>query len=532
MKACKFKPSAGKAHKPAMTDNRNLPNNNFQQIRDELNIPQAFPSETLAEADAAARLDLLGKSLTGQYLDLQTVPFITIDPPGSRDLDQALCLQRQEDGYLVRYAIADIGFFVRHGGAIEREAWQRGQTLYSPDLKTPLYPPVLSEGSASLLAGELRPAIVFAFTLNARAELVSLDIRRAIVRSQAQLAYPEVSEHLAQERQQSGSGLLAGKEWSLSLSLLEEVGRKRQSLEVERGGVSLRIPSQQVQRWTAAVSGYRLAFETSSDVEEWNAQISLMTGMGAAQTMIQHGVGLLRALAPPRRDRLQALKLTAKALGIAWPAEMDYDDFVRSLDPHISTHAVLLHQAARVTGGARYAPFRGTPPPQDRHAAIAAFYAHVTAPLRRLADRYVLDLLVTLSSERTPEDDLLATLPELPKVMADADRLSHRLESSILDTVEAQLLQGREGEVFPATVIALRTDGVVVQITDPPIRTLIAAPIFATEAMAASAEPAVLSEDGTALKIGDIQIALGQELRLKLDAADPSTRSLIFSPDR
>ena len=519
-------------HKPAMTDNHNLPDNNFQQIRYELNIPRTFPAETLAEADAAAHKGIVAEALPDQYLDLQRVPFITIDPPGSRDLDQALCMQRQEDGYLVRYAIADVGFFVRHGGAIEREAWNRGQTLYSPDLKTPLYPPILSEGCASLLAGELRPAIVFAFTLNARGEVVSLDIARAIVRSQAQLAYPEVSEHLAQERQQPGSGGLAGKEWSPSLSLLEEVGRKRQRLEVERGGVSLRIPSQQVQRWTAALKEYRLAFETSSDVEEWNAQISLMTGMGAAQTMIQHGVGLLRSLAPPRRDRLQALKLTAKALGIAWPAEMDYDDFVRSLAPHIPTHAVLLHQAARVTGGARYAPFRGTPSPHDQHAAIAAFYAHVTAPLRRLADRYVLDLLVALSSGKTPEEDLLATLPELPKVMANADRLSHRLESIILDTVEAQLLQGREGEVFPATVIALRADGVVVQIADPPIRTLIPASGFSSEAMAASAVQAVLSEDGTTFKVGDLQIALGQELGLKLDAANPTTSSLIFSLSR
>ena len=511
-----------------MTNNYDLPNN-FQQIRDELNIPQRFPPDTLAEAEAAAHREFQSEQSSNLYLNLQTVPFITIDPPGSLDLDQALFMQRQGDGYLVRYAIADVGFFAQHGGAIEREAWNRGQTLYSPDLKTPLYPPVLSEGGASLLAGELRPAVVFTFTLNPRAEVESLDVARAIVRSQAQLAYPEVSDHLAQERQLPGSGLLAGKEWSLSLTLLEEIGRKRQQLEAERGGVSLRIPSQQVQRWSAAVSGYRLAFETSSDVEEWNAQISLMTGMGAAQLMIRHGVGLLRSLAPPRHDRLQALELTAKALGIAWPADMDYDDFVRSLDPHIPMHAVLLHQAARVTGGARYVPFQGTPKPHDRHAGIAAFYAHVTAPLRRLADRYVLDLLVALSSEHAPGEELLAPLSELPKVMADSDSLSHRLESQILDYVEAQLLHGREGELFPATVIALRTDGVVVQIADPPIRTLVSTSAFAP------GQPGVLLEEGTVLSIGEVQILLGQELILKLEVADPVSRTLSFSrntPDR
>lgn len=511
-----------------MTNNYDL-SDNFQQIRDALNIPRRFPPDVLAEAEAMAQRNISAQGTADQYLDLQSVPFITIDPPGSRDLDQALFLQTQAEGYLVRYAIADVGFFVKRNGTIEHEAWNRGQTLYSPDLKTSLYPPVLSEGSASLLADELRPAVVFTFTLNPHAEVESLNVARAIVRSQAQLAYPEVSQHLAQERKHPGSGPLAGNEWSFSLNLLEEVGRKRQQLEIERGAVNLRIPAQQVQRWTAAVSGYRLAFETSSDVEEWNAQISLMTGMGAAQLMIRHGVGLLRSLAPPRRDRLQALQLTAKALDITWPAGMDYDDFVRSLDPHIPTHAVLLHQAARVTGGARYVPLYGDPKPQDRHAGIAAFYSHVTAPLRRLADRYVLDLLVALSSEQPPGDGLLAPLSELPKVMADSDSLSHRLESQILDYVEAQLLHGREGEVFPATVIALRTDGAVVQIPEPPIRTLVPTSVFAPESKATSAEPAFLSDDGTILQIGNLRLSLGQKLLLKLEAADPASRTLLFS---
>jgi exoribonuclease R len=512
-----------------MNDNRNLPDSDFQQIRNELNIPREFPPDVLAKVEISARREVLAEELADLYLDLTRVPFITIDPPGSRDLDQALFIQKQGEGYIVRYAIADVAFFVERGGVIEHEAWSRGQTLYSPDLKTPLYPPALSEGGASLLSGSLRPAVVFTFILGSRAEVASLDGTRAIVRSRAQLAYPEVSEHLARERQQLGSGSLAGQEWSHSLSLLEEVGRKRQVLEAERGGVSLRIPAQQVQRWTAAVTGYRLAFETSSDVEEWNAQVSLMTGIAAAELMIQHGVGLLRSLAPPRADRLRALKLTARALGVAWPAGMDYDDFVRSLDPRIPTDAVILHQAAMVTGGARYVAFFGDPKPQDRHAGIAAFYAHATAPLRRLADRYVLDLLVSLSSKAAPDQSLLVALQKLPKIMAASDGRSHRLESRILDCVEARLLHGREGEIFAANVIALRADGVVVQIADPPIRTLVPASVFASEGQTAPAEHVLISEDGAVLRIGRMQVTLGQTLLLRLDSADPMARTLTFS---
>ncbi len=505
------------------------PEEDFQRIREGLKIPRAFPDAVIEEAEASAHMNLNAPDIATRYADMLAVPFITIDPPGSRDLDQAFFAERKADGYLVRYAIADVGFFVAHGSAIEQEAWQRGQTLYSPDIRTLLYPPSLSEGGASLLPDGLRPAIVFSFTLNAQGEAESLELARAAVRSRAQLNYPEVSEHLARERQQPGSRSLAGHEWSAALPLLEEIGQLRQKLEAERGGVSLRIPSQQVARWSTAATGYRLAFETSSEIEDCNAQISLLTGMGAARLMIEHGAGLLRTLMPPHPDRVHSLRLTAKALGVNWPAQWGYDDFVRSLDPLNPIHSVMLQQAARVNGGARYLAFNGEPPPHAEHAAIAAFYAHTTAPLRRLADRYVLDLLVVLSAGEKPEDELLRALADLPQVMAKADHQSKQLESALVDYFEARMMQGRIGEVFNAVVIALRIDGVVVQIADPPIRTLLPASVFAAAAENVKPPPILLSDDGAMVTIGAAPIKLGQSLALRLKSADLESRFLTFA---
>jgi exoribonuclease R len=514
---------------PLMTELNDTPNPEFQRIRDELDIPRYFPADVLAETATIAARDPRAPQYAAQFADLLAVPFATIDPPGSRDLDQAFFIAKRDDGYLVRYAIADVGFFVAPGSAIEDEAWRRGQTLYSPDVKTRLYPPALSEDGASLLPDVVRPAIVFTFALNEQAEAVSLAIARALVSSRVQLAYPEVSEHLARERQRSGSGALSGQEWSQSLRLLEEVGRRRQRLEAARGAVNLRIPAQEVQRWRPAAISYRLAFETASEVEEWNAQISLLTGIGAAHTMLAHGVGLLRTLAPPRRDRVRALRLTAEALGVSWPARMDYDDFVRCLDPRQPMHAVMLHQAARVTGGARYVYFAGESPRWARHSAIAAPYAHVTAPLRRLADRYVLELLIALSAKTEPAPELLAALAELPQVMAAADNVAHRLESAIVDYVEARLMQDRIGEAFNAIIIALRVDGVVVQIAEPPIRALLPLSIFTSAGQAGDDIPITLSEDGATLSYGAVSVTLGQSLSLRLVAADTTIRSLGFS---
>ena len=119
----------------------------FARIRAELELPGEFPADVVAEAEAAAAAPNL------PAYDVTDLPFLTIDPPGSMDLDQAMHLERHGSGFRVRYAIADVATFVRPGGAIDAEAHRRVETLYSPDTRTPLHPPVLSEGAASLLPG-------------------------------------------------------------------------------------------------------------------------------------------------------------------------------------------------------------------------------------------------------------------------------------------------------------------------------------------------------------------------------------------
>src|SRR5688572_10264688 len=116
----------------------------FRGVRSELGAPTEFPPDVAAAAGAAAA-DSERRSQARQ--DLTALPFITIDPPGSRDLDQALHLERSGDGLRVRYAIADVAAFVARGSPIEEEAWRRGVTYYSPDRRDPLYPPVLAQGA-------------------------------------------------------------------------------------------------------------------------------------------------------------------------------------------------------------------------------------------------------------------------------------------------------------------------------------------------------------------------------------------------
>ncbi|CAA9492368.1 MAG: 3'-to-5' exoribonuclease RNase R, partial [uncultured Solirubrobacteraceae bacterium] len=190
----------------------------FDAIRAEAGVPETFSEAAQKEAEAAA-------ARPPEYEPLG-VPFVTIDPPGARDLDQAMHIEALGEGHRIRYAIADVGAFVTPGGALDAEATERALTVYAPDRKVPLHPPVLSEGAASLLPVEWRPAVVWTLELDGSGELVSTHVGRSQVRSVAQHTYDDLPAEVA--------------------PLLEEVGERRLELERARGGVRLAVPEQEV----------------------------------------------------------------------------------------------------------------------------------------------------------------------------------------------------------------------------------------------------------------------------------------------
>jgi VacB/RNase II family 3'-5' exoribonuclease len=434
----------------------------FSRKRAELGVRTEFPPEVLAEAESAARRDPSGAPGRADRTD---IPFVTVDPPGSRDLDQALRLERAGDGFRVWYAIADVGFWVERGGPIEREAWQRGVTFYAPDCRQPLYPAALSEGAASLLPDAVKPAFVFAFELDARAEIVSWTMERALVRSSAQLTYQQVLEDV-----EGGGARFRGQPWADSLAALKAFGEQRRQREIDRGGVSLPILTQHVERAAAARLGYELEYEQPSASEDWNSHVSLLTGHAAALKMVEAKVGILRVLPPAEESAIAAFRRAAKALRFSWPPTMSYAGFIRSIDLKNPNAAPLVWQAKRVMRGADYLAFDGEVPADAEHHALAMLYAHCTAPLRRLADRYVLELVADLFAGRQPDAETRARLPELAKVMNDAETRGGRLERAVVDIAEAWMLRDRVGESFRATVLGLHNGKVEVQIEDPPVR--------------------------------------------------------------
>ncbi|MEU9914782.1 RNB domain-containing ribonuclease [Streptomyces sp. NPDC051001] len=442
-------------------------------LRTELGVPQTYPPQASADAGTPPVLP---------SYDATDIPLFTIDPPASTDLDQAMHLSRRGTGYRVRYAIADVAAFVVPGSALDAETHRRVMTLYFPDEKVPLHPVSLSEGAASLLPDRTRPAALWTIDLDADGRTAAVDVRRALVRSRAKLNYEGVQKEIDAKTAEE------------PLALLEVIGRLREELEVERGGISLNVPEQEIVERDGT---YELTYRAALPADGWNAQISLLTGMAAADLMLAHGTGVLRTLPAAPDGAVGRLRRTAHALHIDWPHHMSYAALIRSLDPHVPHHAAFLQECTTLLRGAGYTVFRdGVLPDITTHAAVAAPYAHCTAPLRRLADRYASEIcLAAVAGEPVP-DWVLAAFDALPREMAEGGRRAGAVERACVDIVEAALLKDRVGEVF---------DGCVVEVEER----------RPTVGVVQLESPAVIG------RVEGAGLSLGERLRVRLTQADP-----------
>ncbi|MGL4172631.1 MAG: RNB domain-containing ribonuclease [Actinomycetota bacterium] len=451
----------------------------FAHIRQEFQAPEGFSEPVIAEAVARATQP------DEPDHDFTNIPFVTVDPPGATDLDQALCVEQVSGGYRVRYAIADVPAFVPPGGPIDDEARRRGQTWYMPDQRIPLHPEVLSEAAASLLPGQDRPAFVWDLSVDEAGELRAVDVVRGWVRSTEQYDYATVQK-LAD----------AGDD---RFTALKDVGERRLMVQRQRGGASLAVPEQDI---VGSGSEYHLEFRRPYPAEEWNAQISLLTGMAAADLMLAGHVGILRTLPAPESATVARFRRQAAALGVRWPAEQPYGDLISDLDHTNPKHLALMHEATSLFRGAGYTPFDGAPPEYAHHAAVADQYAHVTAPLRRLVDRFGLVICAALCRDSAPPGWVREALPLLPALMSASDGRMKKVERACTDVVETAVLSGRSGEVFDAIVVDVNQRGSgVVQVIDPAV----VAPV-----------------------LGEVQ--LGARLRVRLETADVSRRVVEFVP--
>ena len=201
--------------------------------------------------------------------------------------------------------------------------------------------------------------------------------------------------------------------------------------------------------------------------------MSLATNLAVADALQAHHTGLFRVMAPPDERAIRRLRFTARAFGLVWPAEETLGQFQKNLRAGDPREAAFMLAIRRAGEGARYAPFQ--PGVVPWHVAMAATYAHATAPLRRLADRCVVRAALAVANGQAVPDAVAAAFPKLPPVMARADALGGQIERAVVDLAEAVMLKGCEGRVFPAIVTDVDERGARMQLRDDPVVARVAA---------------------------------------------------------
>lgn len=440
-------------------------------IRTQFQLPGDFPAEVEAGAAAAAHKPLNG------HVDRTDIPFVTLDPASSTDLDQAFAIEQSGSDLVLRYAIADVGWFVADGDSVDAEAWIRGETIYMPDERVSLYPPVLSEGAASLLPDADKPAIVFIVRIVPDGAATLDGAERAIVRSRAKLGYATVRRE----------DLPAG---------FEELSRRIAAAEAARGASRVDPPQQEV---VEANASFHLEFRPVSWAEQANAALSLAANLAIADLLYRHDTGLFRVMPEPNDWAIRRLRHSARALGVAWPKAMSLEERQRDLDPNDPKQAAFMLAIRRSGAHASYAPFR--PGERPWHSAMRATYVHATAPLRRLADRYVDEAALAVANGRSVPANAAAAFERLPDVMNRADARASQVDAAVLELAEAVALSGCVGEMFDGTVTDIDQRGARIQL----------------------AEPAVI----TRVPVNGLQI--GEAVKLRLEEVDPQRRLTRFS---
>ncbi|MBK7047400.1 MAG: RNB domain-containing ribonuclease [bacterium] len=426
----------------------------FAAIRADVGVSGTYAADVLAEA-AAADTEAEAPHVVGERHDATHLPLVTIDPEGARDLDQAVHLESSPQGQRIFYAIADVGAHVVPGGALDRDTRERVETIYCPDKRVGLHPPLMSEGFASLLPGQRTKAVLWTLDVDRDGNLTGFDARRAWVRSRRQYAYPELATSPPAEARDL-------------VTALHEFGQARRAALRKLGAVTLPRPSQEAVVEDGKVS---LEFRASLDVEDDNAQVSLLTGMAAARCMLDAGVGILRTMPAASPEALQRLRRQAAALGMEWPDAWTYADMLDHLDPGAPRTAAFLTEAGALFRGARWEAFdsaRGGPlalPANTTHGALAAPYAHVTAPLRRLVDRYDAEICLAQCAGREVPAWALEALAWIGDVMAAGVGRSQRVDTACVDAVEVAMLAPHVGEIFEGVGLDAQT----VQLHEPAV---------------------------------------------------------------
>lgn len=421
-------------------------------------VPTEMPAAAIREADKA-KLPALG-----HRVDLRETPLVTIDPADAKDHDDAVYAEPDDDpenpgGHRVVVAIADVSYFVRAGGALDREALRRGNSVYLPDRVTPMLPERLSNDLCSLREGEERPCLAVEMVIDSGGNKKSHRFMRAMMRSAARLAY--------EDAQAISEGGRASPEIQEVVSHLYSAYRARLTERAKRSPLNLDLPERRV---LLGKSGRvreivrRDRFDAHRVIEEF----MILANVAAAETLERARRELIyRVHDQPEEDDLEGVRDYLKTLGysLAKGGAVRPSNFNQLLaiaekrdEQEMVSQIVLRAQRQAVYDTENRGHF-GLNLPR---------YAHFTSPIRRYADLTVHRALVAAGKlgEGGQTKDEAQKLSEIAGQISDFERRAVAAEREAVDRYLSDYLAGRVGSRFSARIRGVTKFGLFVMLDD------------------------------------------------------------------
>ncbi|MEG4642290.1 RNAse R [Paracoccus pantotrophus] len=477
-------------------------------------IPDDFPDEVIAEADAARPATMKNRE------DLRHLPFITIDPSDARDRDDAVAAETHEDGgATIWVAIADVAHYVRPGSALDREAKNRGNSTYFPDRVVPMLPDILSSDLCSLHQGVDRPVIAVRMRLDAQGNKTGHSFHRGMIRSAASLAYEQAQAAADGNPDEQTAPLLDAVIHPLwhAYGLLKAARQRRQPLELD-------LPERRIEL-TPDGRVKSVNFRERHDAHRLIEEFMVLANVAAAEELERLRRPLLyRVHEEPTVEKLDALREVAEASGftLARGQVLQTRHLNRLLEQAEGSEfdELINMTALRSMQQAYYNP------ENFGHFGLALrSYAHFTSPIRRYSDLIVHRALVM--GHKWGDDGLSAQdiemLSETAQHISETERRSMAAERDTTDRYLAAYLADRVGAEFAGRISGVQKFGAFVRLDETGADGLLPIREIGREYFHYDPDAQVLMGSETGLEIG-----IGQRVTVRLTEAVPLTGGLML----
>ncbi|TIQ40608.1 MAG: ribonuclease R [Mesorhizobium sp.] len=422
-------------------------------------IPHIFPTDVIAEADAAKPAALAGRE------DWRDLPLVTIDPADAKDHDDAVLATPDTDaknpgGVIVTVAIADVAAYVRFGTPLDREALKRGNSVYFPDRVVPMLPERISNDLCSLRGGEDRPAIAVRMTFSAEGRKLRHSFHRIMMKSAAKLAYPQAQAAIdgaPDDRTKPILETVLRPLWD-AYAVLKRGRDARQPLELD-------LPERKILLKPDGTVD-RVVVPERLDAHKLIEEFMIQANVAAAETLEGKKEPLVyRIHDAPSLAKQESLRefLQTLSLSLARGAQMRPSQFngilerVRGADNEALVNEVVLRSQSQ----AEYSP------KNIGHFGLnLRRYAHFTSPIRRYADLIVHRGLIAAlglgpGGLTQAEAD---RLEEVAALISAAERRAMAAERDTVDRLIAAYLAERINDTFDARISGVTKAGLFVQL--------------------------------------------------------------------